>query len=282
MSGNDRIPGIQDVSDNAISQPGMDPATAKMQSEALDALRQMKQGGNNSGLPSDMPQIPSMPPPDVPLNPGQNVPPSDKQDPSKPDVPSDNPQCPKGPDAPPSDNPQDPNAPKEGDQQLKWGDRMFTVHPDGSAEYTVVKGDCVWFVATDVLKARTGKQPSDADIITEVNSIAKASGLTENGRNPDLIYPNDKLIVPPAPKDDGGQKPPDQKPGDTPPDQTPGGTPPEQKAGDTPQPGDSMPQPGNSMPQPDDSTPSPDASAQPDSQMDNSALNFLNQKRHMQ
>lgn len=100
--------------------------------------------------------------------------------------------------APDGDKPK----PPEGDQQIKMGDRMFTVHPDGSADYGVVKGDCVWFVATDVLKFRTGKDPCDTDIVAEVNAIAEASGLTKNGRNPDLIYPGDKLIVPPAAKPD--------------------------------------------------------------------------------
>jgi hypothetical protein len=79
------------------------------------------------------------------------------------------------------------------------GDRMFTVHADGSAEYSVSKGDCVWFVATDVLQARNGQKPNDAQIVAEVNAIATASGLTQNGRNPDLIYPGDKLVIPPAP-----------------------------------------------------------------------------------
>jgi hypothetical protein len=108
---------------------------------------------------------------------------------------------------PPSDPPKPDAPPPEGDRQTKMGDRMFTVHPDGTAEYTVTRGDCVWYVATDVLKSRTGQDPDDAHIFAEVNAIAVASGLLQNGRNPDLIYPGDKLVIPPAEKADDQSQP---------------------------------------------------------------------------
>jgi hypothetical protein len=86
----------------------------------------------------------------------------------------------------------------------QWGSRQFDVQPDGSAKYTVTSGDTVWDVATDVMQARLGHQPSPQEITGMVNEIAQASGLTTNGRSPDLIYPNDTLVVPPA---DAGQAP---------------------------------------------------------------------------
>lgn len=152
---------------------------------------------------------PGVPPADVP----PSTPDSSDAPPSNPDGPDAPPSAPSNPDrkdtppAAPQDSdkpqtePQKPDAPKpEGDKEIKMGDRMFTVHSDGSAEYKVAKGDCVWFVATDVLKSRNGKAPNDALIAAEVNKIAEASGLTKNGRNPNLIYPGDKLVIPPAEK----------------------------------------------------------------------------------
>ncbi|MBI1271764.1 hypothetical protein GC174_15155 [bacterium] len=88
------------------------------------------------------------------------------------------------------------------------GGRQFEILEDGSARYKVQSGDTVWHVAEEVLRKRGGADPSNADILDMTNKISKASGLTENGRNPDLIYPyggpspvnsmGDTLVIPPA------------------------------------------------------------------------------------
>lgn len=78
----------------------------------------------------------------------------------------------------------------------QWGNREFTVNGDGTAEYVVKSGDTVWSVATDVLRNRLGHEPSSGAIAGEVQRIAEASGLNKPPRTPDLIYPEDKLIVP--------------------------------------------------------------------------------------
>lgn len=98
-----------------------------------------------------------------------------------------------------------------------WGDRQFRVRADGSAVYEVKKGDCVWWVAEDVLKHRLLRKPTNAEIQCETESIAGASGLTKAPRNPDLIYPGDKLIIPPAnPKVEQSQQRAKKSPPETP------------------------------------------------------------------
>ncbi len=202
--------------DSWFGRRSADAGTAQPQSTQMEH----GMGDNNSPVdpydynqgprtPKDLPPT-QTPPADVP----QQTPPCDPPKNSSCDAPRQTPPCdaPKDPPCdnpkqPPSDTPKEPppgDQPKapEGDKQVKMGDRMFTVHSDGTAEYGVVKGDCVWFVATDVLSSRLGKKPNDAEIVAEVKAISEASGLTKNGRNPDLIFPGDKLIVPPAPKPD--------------------------------------------------------------------------------
>ncbi|MBX9725471.1 MAG: LysM peptidoglycan-binding domain-containing protein, partial [Candidatus Obscuribacterales bacterium] len=163
------------------------------------------QDGQSDVPPPAAPQQTDAPPPNAP--PQTDVPPatptSTDAPPTAPANPNSGdvaPSTPPGSDSPPSAPPKPDSPTPDGDKQIKMGDRMFTVHSDGSAEYKVAKGDCVWFVATDVLKSRNGKAPNDALIAAEVNKIAEASGLTKNGRNPNLIYPGDKLVIPAAEK----------------------------------------------------------------------------------
>jgi hypothetical protein len=74
--------------------------------------------------------------------------------------------------------------------------RSFETNADGSALYTVRSGDCVWNVAAEVMKHRLGRDVTKAEVLNMTHKISKASGLTSNGRNPDLIFPGEKLIIP--------------------------------------------------------------------------------------
>lgn len=56
---------------------------------------------------------------------------------------------------------------------------------------TVKSGDCLWQIARTNLIAAGTSAPSDADIASETNRLAKLNKLDEGGRNRDLIYPGE-------------------------------------------------------------------------------------------
>lgn len=91
-------------------------------------------------------------------------------------------------DAPPATE----TRPQPESKQEQWGGRIFDAKGDGSAEYTVERGDTVWGVSTDVLRKRLGREPGAGEIKSEVDRIAAASGL----QNANLIHPGEKLVVP--------------------------------------------------------------------------------------
>ncbi len=74
------------------------------------------------------------------------------------------------------------------------GERLGTMRklPEAT-EYTVKSGDTVWDISTDVLRKQLGREPDGAEISETVRRIAAASGLA----NADLIFPDDKLTIPP-------------------------------------------------------------------------------------
>ncbi|MBZ0185826.1 MAG: LysM peptidoglycan-binding domain-containing protein, partial [Candidatus Obscuribacterales bacterium] len=72
--------------------------------------------------------------------------------------------------------------------------REFTVSEDGSLNYEVQKGDTLWSISKDVLKAKLNREPNSGEIFAQITEIASASGIT----NPNKIYPMDKIKVPQA------------------------------------------------------------------------------------
>ncbi|MBK9142147.1 MAG: hypothetical protein IPM23_06590 [Candidatus Melainabacteria bacterium] len=86
-----------------------------------------------------------------------------------------------------------------------WSGREVEVDEHGNGHYKVEKGDTVWWVAEDVLKHRLGRQPDNQEINELTKQISEVSGLTRNGRNPDLIYPDEVLIIPPGETGEQGE-----------------------------------------------------------------------------
>lgn len=64
--------------------------------------------------------------------------------------------------------------------------------PEDTDVHVVVKDDNVWNIA----KARLSEEATDRDIAIAVGVIADANDLDENGRDRDLIYPGEKLVIP--------------------------------------------------------------------------------------
>jgi len=63
-----------------------------------------------------------------------------------------------------------------------------------TTEYTIKKGDNMWNIARDILKQNGNEKPSNKEIMELTMKIA---GSNQNKvKNPNLIYPGGKLIVP--------------------------------------------------------------------------------------
>jgi nucleoid-associated protein YgaU len=59
-------------------------------------------------------------------------------------------------------------------------------------EYTVVAGDNLWKIARAHLTELEGKRPNNADVLKLVNEIVARNNI----KNPNLIYPDQKFIIP--------------------------------------------------------------------------------------
>lgn len=62
----------------------------------------------------------------------------------------------------------------------------------GDHEYTIKPGDSFWKIAKENLRAQSGKEPSNADVVKAMNELAKANGK----KLTDVIHPGEKLKVP--------------------------------------------------------------------------------------
>jgi Ca2+-binding EF-hand superfamily protein/LysM repeat protein len=91
----------------------------------------------------------------------------------------------------PSDKPAD----KPGDQPGQKGEpgKKAGDNPAvGDHEYTIKPGDSFWKISKENLKAQTGKEPSNAEVVKAMNELAKANGM----KLTDVIHPGQKLKVP--------------------------------------------------------------------------------------
>ncbi|HEY9713287.1 MAG TPA: hypothetical protein V6C72_07445, partial [Chroococcales cyanobacterium] len=80
----------------------------------------------------------------------------------------------------------------------KWGNREFSVNPDGSADYTVKKGDNYYGVVKDALSASLGHAPTATEIMNSLNQMKEGYGLKDMNK----IHPGDTIHIP-MPKPDG-------------------------------------------------------------------------------
>ncbi len=99
--------------------------------------------------------------------------------------------------------------PPQGGEQPKAGE-----NPDkkpepavGDHEYTIKPGDSFWKIAKENLKAQTGHDPSNAEVVKAMNDLAKANGK----KLTDTIHPGEKLKVP-GPETGNGETPSGQAP----------------------------------------------------------------------
>ncbi|MBX3153857.1 LysM peptidoglycan-binding domain-containing protein [Candidatus Obscuribacterales bacterium] len=130
--------------------------------------------------PDAPPVSPDAPPasPDAPpATPDQPAPPA------TPDAPPALPEAPT-PDAPPAspETPGDKPTPPESMERDTATDK----------EYTVVAGDNLWKIARAHLTELEGKRPNNADVLKLVNGIVARNNI----KNPNLIYPDQKFIIP--------------------------------------------------------------------------------------
>lgn len=77
----------------------------------------------------------------------------------------------------------------------KRGNRDFFANSDNSGSYVTKKGDTLWSIAKDTLKAQTGEMPSVKDIENAVRSIARENGIND----PSKIGVGQEIRVPAAP-----------------------------------------------------------------------------------
>ncbi len=95
----------------------------------------------------------------------------------------------------PGDKPSDKPADKPGDQpgqKAEPGKKAGDNPTVGDHEYTIKPGDSFWKIAKDNLKAQSGKEPSNAEVVKAMNDLAKANGM----KLTDVIHPGQKLKVP--------------------------------------------------------------------------------------
>lgn len=84
-----------------------------------------------------------------------------------------------------------------------WGDprndREFTINEDGSASHTIRPGETVWSVTKDMLREKTGKEPTNAEVAKAVKDIEKHN-QDKGGeiKDANLTKPGQKLLIPPA------------------------------------------------------------------------------------
>ncbi len=137
--------------------------------------------------PDAPPATPDAPPasPDAsPVSP--DAPPATPDQPAPPATPDAPPALPEAPtpDAPPAspEAPGDQTTPPENMERDKVTDK----------EYTVVAGDNLWKIARAHLTELEGKRPNNADVLKLVNEIVARNNI----KNPNLIYPDQKFIIP--------------------------------------------------------------------------------------
>ena len=132
-------------------------------------------------VPAPAPEIPA-PAPEVPA-PAPQVPAPAPDQPTQPETPK--PEAPVNPEAPPvtPENPGDkpPTAPENMER-----DQLT------DKEYTVASGDNLWKIARAHLAELEGKRPNNADVLKLVNEIVARNHI----KNPNLIYPDQKFIIP--------------------------------------------------------------------------------------
>ena len=73
-----------------------------------------------------------------------------------------------------------------------WGGRQFTDNGDGTAQYTVQRGDNMWKISRSVMEERLGRKPTNAEVNEAYKQIAEANNIT----NPDAIKVGQELKIP--------------------------------------------------------------------------------------
>lgn len=70
--------------------------------------------------------------------------------------------------------------------------------PAASERWTVEPGECFWSIAEDVVAARLGRAPTDAEIVPYWQRLIEANRTELAHRdNPDLIFPAQTFVLPP-------------------------------------------------------------------------------------
>lgn len=77
----------------------------------------------------------------------------------------------------------------------KRGNRDFFANSDNSGSYVTKKGDTLWSIAKETLKAQTGEMPNSKDIENAVRTIARENGI----KDPSRIGVGQEIRVPAAP-----------------------------------------------------------------------------------
>jgi YD repeat-containing protein len=86
----------------------------------------------------------------------------------------------------------------------RWGSREYTVLSDGTAEYTVQRGDTVWSIAREALEHRhPDHDPTGREILQEVRRIARDSGLED----PNVLHPGDRIVIRPESAESAAEAP---------------------------------------------------------------------------
>jgi len=136
-------------------------------------------------VPPEQAEVPPVPPEQAEVPP---VPPEQAEVPPVPPAQAEVPPVPPAqaevPPVPPEQAEVPPEAPKP--EETMERDKLT------DKEYTVVSGDNLWKIARAHLAELEGKRPSNADVLNLVNEIVKRNNI----RNPNLIYPDQKFIIP--------------------------------------------------------------------------------------